>query len=69
MSIKPLLPHQQRVVQERDELQQRTVKLDDFVQSNPNFLALEQEDKDLLTHQLTLHYQLLDILNNRIARF
>lgn len=69
MNIKPLPPFQQRVVAERDELQDRAQKLDVFVNHTPSFASVEPQEQERLKQQLSLQQQLLIVLNDRIAHF
>ncbi len=62
-------PHQQRVVQERDELQERTDKLGKFILDGLIYETLSEEEQTDLSEQ---HYHMacyLEILNSRINRF
>jgi hypothetical protein len=68
VNIKPLQPHQQRVVQERDDLQERTTKLDAFIQS-PLFKTVDPAEQTRLGRQSALMHDLLLLLNERIAVF
>lgn len=69
MNINPLPPFQQRVVAERDELQDRAQKLDVFVNHTPSFVSVEPQEQERLKQQLSLQQQLLIVLNDRIAHF
>jgi hypothetical protein len=66
--VSALLPHQQRVVDERDELRGRQTRLKDFL-VNPDFVKLAIEDRLDLVRQRDLHDELLKLLELRIARF
>lgn len=65
---KQLKPHEQRVVDERNALAERTEKLNAF-QTTDTFLSLPVADQELLKKQLELHNELLSVLEQRIARF
>ena len=62
-------PHQQRVVEERNELATKLGNLQEFIQTNQKFTTLPQFDKDLLHSQESVMQAYLKILNRRIARF
>lgn len=63
-----LLPHQERVVREHMELQERTRKLEVFVASS-QFAGIDPAEQDNLREQLGLHWALLRVLRRRIAGF
>ena len=69
MEDKILLPHQQRVVEERNELKTKTDKLSEFVGHNDLFDKLSDVDKEDLKLQLDIMFQYLEVLDKRIARF
>ncbi|QYW01856.1 hypothetical protein PP761_gp39 [Stenotrophomonas phage Paxi] len=58
----------QRLHRERGELELRTLRLGQFIESNPLFDALTPADKEDLRSQFTVMRQYLSILNNRIER-
>jgi hypothetical protein len=62
-------PHQQRVIDERNELEAKVAKLSDFIDSNPIFQSLSTHEQGLLRIQADLMRQYLSILNQRIALF
>jgi len=65
-----LLPHQQRVVTERDELVGRLSRLYDFVDDdNPVFSKLDDEEKSRLRRQLGHMTGYAEVLGERIAAF
>lgn len=64
-----LQPHQERVIQERDDLVEKLNKLYDFTHRNPLFNDLAREDADLLVEQAECMSRYADCLNKRIARF
>lgn len=68
-SAKQYLPHQQRVVDERNELQDRRNKLIQFIQENPIFKTLEEGDQKLLKEQFEAMTWYQKILDSRITRF
>ena len=63
-----LLPHQQRVVAERDELIDRLQKLMAFLAS-PTFDALPKEERHHLVQQQAAMSLYATILGSRIAGF
>ena len=60
---------QQRVIQEKAELDARLTKLAAFTASNPVFKTLDDVDQLLLCRQTYAMQELSDILAERIARF
>lgn len=66
---KELQPHQQRVVDERFELSEKSTKLNDFVGNNPLFEKLESDEQEDLKVQLDIMYQYIEVLDRRISRF
>jgi hypothetical protein len=61
-----LLPHQERVVAEQHELQERLTKLAQFIRS-PAFTKVPQAEHVLLREQLAVQQELNRILLARIA--
>lgn len=61
-----LLPHQQRVVDERKELNERRRKLMDFM-ATPTYQELSQEEICLLVKQAKAMRQYSEILGARLA--
>jgi len=66
---KEYAPHQQRVIDEADELNDKVVKLNDFIRNNDFFKTLEVEEQLRMTKQLAFMESYLDILNQRIHSF
>lgn len=65
-----MLPHQQRVVQERDDLAVKIEALGTFIDNqNPVFKNLDIEDQFLLKQQLTIMVEYHRVLDARINRF
>lgn len=62
-------PHEQRVVDERQELFDKHQKLEAFVNEGGIFETLPQRDQELLRRQYSVMEDYLDILNERIERF
>ncbi|WBF05205.1 hypothetical protein [Burkholderia phage CSP3] len=63
-----LAPHQQRVVIEKDDLDERTEKLERFIPSQ-KFHELPTEERDRLRRQYHLMVALSAVLGERIAAF
>jgi hypothetical protein len=66
-----MLPHQQRVVKEKDELDEKLGKLHTFCFGNDTkvFGSLSPEERDRLESQYTAMKTYSDILGKRIAAF
>lgn len=64
----PLKPHQQRVVEEKAELDERTTKLAEFT-ATPVFNRLNDDEKGRLLEQLDVMTKYSRILARRIANF
>ena len=69
MKTSKLLPHQQRVVTERDELEKKFNDLSVFILEHPIFVSLPDKEQEDLTLQQELMGKYIDVLNRRIARF
>lgn len=67
--MQELQPHQQRVVEEYDQLAEKTKKLNDFIMDNPIFLDLPIEEKADLKIQYAAMCKYQDALERRIKRF
>lgn len=68
-----LQPHEQRVVLEKAQLDERLRKLKSFIQAengsySERFLALPDEDRDLLFNQATVMGALSNLLMKRVTR-
>ena len=67
---KPAIPpHQQRVIDEKRDLDEKLGKLQAFIDSNPVFSGLPIEDQSHLKSQLSAMELYSSILADRIARF
>ena len=66
---KEYAPHQQRVVDEKNELQDKCSKLKVFILSNPIFNTLDAEEQTDLQRQSAVMETYLFILERRISRF
>ena len=66
-----LQPHQQRVVEEKRELDERLAKLVDFIENNPTFnsTVLIEAKRNRLHRQRVKMEELSQILGERIAAF
>lgn len=62
-------PHQQRVVNERSELQAKLKALTTFIDLNATFATLPKSEQDLLQKQEVLMRQYVSVLTQRIAGF
>ena len=62
-------PHQQRVVDEANELEDKHSKLSAFIDQSPVFSGLDSTQKGLLKAQAGAMSSYLQILNLRIASF
>jgi len=62
-------PHEQRVLDEKRELDERLVKLVSFITSSPTFRSLDPEDQRLMREQRKAMLDYSDTLESRIARF
>lgn len=62
-------PHQQRVVDEKAELDERRTKLFKFIQNSPIFKTLSESDRSLLVEQWEVMSHYSTILSARIERF
>jgi len=60
--------HQERVLEERTQLNDRLVKLDSFLYTE-KFNCLSMDDQDLLITQQAFMERYLDVLDQRIANF
>lgn len=62
-------PHQQRVIDEKRELDERLSKLDAFILDNPLYLQLSTDEQDRLSRQSKAMAAYSGILDERIAHF
>lgn len=62
-------PHQQRVLDEKQDLDLRIARLDEFMRRNPTFPTLDAAERGRLEIQLDLMRDLSGILGERIAAF
>jgi hypothetical protein len=61
--------HQQRVVDEKAELDEKLGKLHDFIQGNPIFKSLPEDEQKLLCRQDLVMAEYSQILCERIETF
>ena len=69
MEKKPLLPHQWRVIEEKEELDKEAVALSQFIGLNPIFETINPEEQERLKEQNDIMWQYSEILGVRIAAF
>lgn len=62
-------PHQQRVVDEKAELDKKASALSDFIGNNPLFDTLDNDEQERLKEQNDVMWQYSEILGKRIAAF
>lgn len=61
--------HQQRVVDEKTELDEKLVKLSDFLATNPLFNDLDPAEQDRLKRQNDIMLEYSQVLEERIIAF
>lgn len=64
-----MLPHQQRVVDEKTELDIKAKKLSDFIGLSPIFETIDKEEQERLKVQNDIMWQYSEILGQRIKAF
>lgn len=69
MTEEKLAPHQQRVVDEKTELDKKAHALSQFIGHNPLFEAIDAEEQDRMKEQNDIMWQYSEILGKRIAAF
>ena len=62
-------PHQQRVVDEKNELHKKAVALSNFIGINPLFDSLDQAEQERLKVQNDIMWQYVEVLVSRIDAF
>lgn len=62
-------PHQQRVLDEKQELDLRITRLDEFIERSPVFAQVPGDEQARLKRQLDVMHELSAILGERIAKF
>lgn len=68
-TVSNLPPHQQRVFDERAALATKATALGEFIQNNPIYKSLPQDEQDDLSLQANVMQHYLDVLDRRIVRF
>lgn len=64
-----LAPHQQRVVDEKIELDKKATALSAFIGNSPIFLTLDAAEQERLREQNDVMWRYSEILGARIAAF
>lgn len=64
-----LQPHQQRVIDEKAELDKKAHALSDFIGNNPIFDTLDPAEQERLKEQNDVMWKYSEILGARIAAF
>lgn len=62
-------PYQERVVQEKAELDEKLAKLHEFNSTNKVFFMMDQDERNRLLRQRVVMQEYSDILGARIAAF
>lgn len=62
-------PHQQRVIDEKKELDKKANALSEFIGHNPIFDTIDPEEQERLKVQNDIMWQYSEILGERIAAF
>lgn len=62
-------PHQQRVIDERNELNEKLIALNKFICTSPIFKKLTGAEKELMREQARVMDEYSDILQERIELF
>jgi hypothetical protein len=63
------LPHQQRVIDEKKELDEKATKLSVFIGMNPMFESIAPEEQERMKEQCEIMWQYSEVLGKRIAAF
>lgn len=64
-----LLPHQQRVIKEKAELDEKADALSKFIGFSPIFETLDSDEQERLKEQNDVMWKYSEILGARIANF
>ena len=67
--VSDLPPHQQRVVDEKQDLDLRISRLDAFIERNPIFATVPEDEQARLKRQFDVMHELSSILGERINNF
>jgi hypothetical protein len=62
-------PYQQRVVEEKVELDKKAKALSDFIGLNPTFETIDAAEQERMKEQCEVMWQYSEILGARIAAF
>jgi len=62
-------PHQQRVVDEKTELDKKARALSEFIGNSPTFDTLDPAEQERLREQNDIMWQYSEVLGQRIAAF
>lgn len=62
-------PHQQRVVDEKTELDTKAKALSEFIGNNPIFETIDSGEQERMKEQCEIMWQYSEILGKRIAAF
>lgn len=62
-------PHQQRVVDEKTELDTKAKALSEFIGNNPIFETIDSDEQERMKEQCEIMWQYSEILGKRIASF
>lgn len=62
-------PHQQRVVDEKNALDEKAVALNYFIGTSPTFETLDPAEQERLKEQKTIMWKYSEILGKRISAF
>jgi hypothetical protein len=63
------LPHEQRVIDEKSELDEKASDLECFIMEDAGYMPLSDQEKDLLSTQLRLMKEYSVVLGKRIVLF
>jgi hypothetical protein len=69
MPVKELAPHQQRVVDEKAELDKKAHALSQFIGTSLTFETIDPAEQERLKEQNDIMWQYSQILSERIAAF
>lgn len=69
MTEKTYLPHQQRVIEEKRELDAKATALSNFIGLNKTFETIDATEQERLREQCEIMWQYSEILGARIAAF
>ena len=62
-------PYQQRVIEEKEELDKKARALSDFIGLNDKFDDLDSEEQERMKEQCEIMWEYSEILGKRIAAF